>query len=139
MAISEAKEKLLQKEENVWYIVKCECVCAVCVWHICIIHSTCMSDRKNREREGDATKTPRRMITDLKNRSLARNWSLDILMNNGFSRMVVEGSRRARQMKSKWKKWLQSTSLGVCQYMKEKWQQKEAAVGSWLWVSETNT
>lgn len=60
-----------------------------------------MSDRKNREREGDATKTPRRMITDLKNRSLARNWSLDILMNNGFSRMVVEGSRRARQMKSK--------------------------------------
>lgn len=80
-------------------MVYCEvwmCVCVVCVWYICIIYSICMSDRKNREREGDVIKILRRMIIDLKNWSLVWNWLLDILMNNGFSRMVVEGSRRVR-------------------------------------------
>lgn len=38
MAISEAKEKLLQKEENVWYIVKCECVCVLYVCDIYVLY-----------------------------------------------------------------------------------------------------
>ena len=53
MAISEAKEKLLQKEENVWYIVKCECVCVlyVCDIYVLYIVHVWVIEKIERERE----------------------------------------------------------------------------------------
>lgn len=57
---------------------------------MCIKDSECMSDRKKieRERERDATKTPRRMIMDFKNPGMIKKLVIRHLHEYGFSRVV---------------------------------------------------